>query len=241
MGNTVSNTTTPSAVREAEEFEDVTERTKDVVRLKLDCQKLIVELGVVEEPVGNSEDDYKIMNGLKPVMENEQQSSETHTVVSLVETSTCMGISNSALQRLTHRIQELSGEKNRRRAIVCKMGDSIQSLWAMLRIPLKEQEAFRESISKLSAETIRKGERELARLQELKAGMIGKLIREQRKKIEDLWEKTNASDAEKALFDQYYHVYDDEKLTEELLDHHQEYAAHLSEKLEKMKRKPLEP
>eukprot|EP00956_Cyclotella_meneghiniana_P022176 scaffold41463_cov43-Cyclotella_meneghiniana.AAC.1 len=227
--------------------EDVMERTKAVVRLTVDCQKLIDELEVVEEPVGNSEDDYKIMNGLKPIMQdNEQQysphedrdtrrSSETHTVVSLVETSTCMGISNSAMQRLTHRIQELSGEKNRRRAIVCKMGDSIQSLWAMLRIPMKEQVSFRESISKLSAETIRKGERELARLQELKAVMIGKLIRDQRKKIEDLWEKTNASDVEKASFDQYYHVYDDDKLTEELLDHHQEYSANLSEKLEKMK------
>ena len=53
-----------------------------------------------------------------------------------------------------------------------------------------------------------------------------------------LWEKTNASDAsdvEKATFDQYYHVYDDHMLTVELSDHYQEYAAHSSEKPEKIK------
>eukprot|EP00956_Cyclotella_meneghiniana_P012584 scaffold17886_cov44-Cyclotella_meneghiniana.AAC.2 len=56
-----------------------------------------------------------------------------------------------------------------------------------------------------------------------------------------LWEKTNASDAsdasdvEKATIDQYYHVYDDHMLTVELSDHYQEYAAHSSEKPEKIK------
>ena len=45
--------------------------------------------------------------------------------------------------------------------------------------------------------------------------MNGALIREQRKKIEDhLWEKNNVSDVVKASFYQYYHVYDDDKLTE---------------------------
>ena len=51
-----------------------------MVRLTVDCQKLIDELEVVvvEQPVGNSGDDYKIMNGLKPVtltQDNEQQHS----------------------------------------------------------------------------------------------------------------------------------------------------------------------
>ena len=49
------------------------------------------------------------------------------------------------------------------------------------------------SISGLSEETIRKGERELAHLQEMKAVMIRKLIKEQRKKIQDIWEKTCAN------------------------------------------------
>ena len=62
---------------------------------------------------------------------------------------------------------------------------------------MEEQEAFRESISGLSVENICKGERELARLQEMKAVVTGK-HEEQRKKIRDLWEKTNASDVERA-------------------------------------------
>ena len=79
----------------------------------------------------------------------------------------------------------------------------------MLCIPMEEQEAFRESISGLSVENICKGERELARLQEMKAVVTGK-HEEQRKKIRDLWEKTNASDVERASFDHCYHVYDDD-------------------------------
>jgi protein regulator of cytokinesis 1 len=219
--------------------EDVRVRTRAVISLTVDCQNLMRELDMGEEKVGCWEDDDKIMRGL--VMAEEESGDEKHrssnnyNMVSLLETPECMGISNSALERLTNRLAELNAEKNRRRDVLREMGRAIHSLWGMLNIPLEEQRAFTNSIRGMSMETIHIGERELDRLRELKVVMIGKLIRDQRKKIEVLWEQTNASAAEKASFDAYFHIYEDEKLTEDLLSRHEEYVGILNDRLEKMK------
>ncbi|KAL7507172.1 hypothetical protein ACHAXN_004409 [Cyclotella atomus] len=228
--------------------EAVVSRTKAVISLTRDCQSLLREMEIVngdgfgDEVVGNNQDDVKIMNSL--VMHDDaiqsphdyrSRSSDRFDIASLVETPTCMGISSSALERLTRRIAELNDEKKKRRMILAKMGSAIQSLWLMLRVPEEEQKAFSSSIKGLSLETIRIGEKELARLNERKAVMVGKLIREKRQEIEKLWEQTNTPDAEKASFDCYFHIYDDDKLTEDLLTTHQEYASILNEKLEKMR------
>ncbi|KAL3798050.1 hypothetical protein HJC23_012341 [Cyclotella cryptica] len=235
--------------------ESVVSRTKAVVSLTLECQTLIRELEIdsedgenafgAEPEVGRSEDDFKIMNSLQSTGHGEEEddlhhrgqrnrTSDMYTMVSLFESPTCLGIGKSALDRLTKRLNELNSEKRRRRSILAEMGQAIQSLWAMLRVPSEEQKAFTDSIHGLSMDTIRKGERELDRLHKLKAVMTGKLIRDQRKRIEVLWEQTNSSPVEKASFDQYFYIYDDDKLTDELLAKHEEYASTLTAKLQKM-------
>ena len=64
--------------------------------------------------------------------------------------------------------------------------------------------------------------------------MIGKLVREQRQLIGELWDKTNSSVAERAPFDNYFHIREDEQLTSEVLIKHEEYIATLKSKLKKM-------
>lgn len=227
--------------------ESVKSRTRAVVSLTVDCQNLIRELDIQEEQVGHCEDDVKIMNGLQSVVRGENaqsphnhhrgrnRSSDNFTILSLFESSNCMGISNSALERLTRRLAELNDEKQRRRNVLSELGTTIHSLWAMLRVPFEEQKAFTDTVRGLGMETIHKGEKELARLQELKSAMIEKLIRDQRKKIEELWRETNATETEKASFGAYFHIYDDDKMTEELLTTHQEYTSLLNDRLEKMR------
>ncbi|KAL7456053.1 hypothetical protein ACHAWC_007573 [Mediolabrus comicus] len=207
--------------------------------------------GYVE--VGQNDDDVKIMNSLKSIQRSDKdgnsgdggggggkrprsrgKSSDSYTVTSLFETPTCVGIGKDVLDRLTSRIAELNGEKRQRRKKLGEMGSAIASLWSMLRIPSEEQRAFTDNISGLGMDTLQKGERELNRLNELKAVMIGKLIREQRQTIEGLWERTNATEGEKATFDRYFYINDEDQLTDDLLAKHEEYAGSLNAKLEKM-------
>jgi protein regulator of cytokinesis 1 len=162
------------------------------------------------------------------------KSSDSYTVTSYFESSSCIGIGKDVLDRLTSRIAELNGEKRRRRNKLGEMGTAIASLWSLLRVPPDEQRAFTESIRGLGMDTLEKGEIELSRLHELKAVMIGKLIREQRRTIEELWESTNATDAEMASFYEYICVNDEDKLTDELLAKHEQYVGALNAKLEKM-------
>ena len=73
-------------------------------------------------------------------------------------------------------------------------------------------------------------------LEELKRAMIGQLVSEQRSAIEELWCKTNTSVAERASFDAYFQIRDDEKLTSEVLAKHEDYLASLKAKLETKQR-----
>jgi protein regulator of cytokinesis 1 len=239
--------------------ESVWTRTRAVVSLVWDCQSMFRELEIVppteDASFGRSEDDFKIMNSLQPIDDDGQSAniqeqqhrpeggvqgksgrggSNKYTIVNLFESSTCIGIGNSALDRLSSRIAELNGEKRRRRTKLAEMGTIISTLWTMLRISSEEQKAFTMSIRGLGLDTIRKGEAEIARLEEIKGIMIGKLVREQRSIIEELWEKTNSSASERASFDAYYHIHDDEELTSEILVKHEDYAASLKGKLNKM-------
>lgn len=230
----------------ADEYEEsLASRTRAIVSLLLDCQRLIEELEIVppsEVSVGRCEDDVKIMNSLEPIEENADGQDDGHrrgqshhyNIVSLFESPTCIGIGKSALDRVTNRITELNGEKCRRRARLGEMGSEIAALWTMLRVPQEEQRAFTASIRGLGLDTLRKGEAEIARLDDLKSFMIGKLVREQRQMIEELWDKTNSSRAERASFNDYFHIHDDEQLTSEVLVKHEEYVATLKSKLEKM-------
>ncbi|KAL3815336.1 hypothetical protein ACHAXA_002120 [Cyclostephanos tholiformis] len=242
--------------RGAHQYEEaVSTRVRAVVSLLFDCQCLIRELEILpsdEDSVGRSEDDFKIMNSLQPIEECSAESedkgsnrlnggfsagrneSKNYTIVSLFESSSCIGISNSALERITSRIAELNGEKRRRRVKLGEMGQVISALWTMLRVTEEEQRMFTASIRGLGMDTIRKGEVEIARLNELKKAMIGQLVRDQRVAIEELWCKTESSESERASFDSYFRIQDEEQLTSEVLVKHEEYVSSLKAKLRKM-------
>lgn len=63
----------------------------------------------------------------------------------------------------------------------------------MLHVPNEEQRAFSESINGLGMETLNKGEKEMARLYQMKEDMMGNLILDCRERVEKLWEETNAT------------------------------------------------
>ena len=230
--------------------EGVSTRVRAVVTLLFDCQSMIRELEISpgdEFRVGRSVDDFRIMNSLQPIdgisTENEgggvrggagRGESSNYTITSLFESDSCIGVANSALDRLTSRIAELNGEKRRRRAKLGEMGQAISTLWTMLRVSAEEQRTFTTSIRGLGLDTIRKGEAEIARLEELKRATIGQLVRDQRSDIEELWRKTNSSAAECASFDAYFRIQDDGQLTSEVLAKHEDYAASLKAKLRRM-------
>lgn len=226
--------------------ENVSTRVRAIVSLLMECQSLIRELDISTShdiTVGRNADDFKIMNSLQPIDENVANDdqgrtgrgkSNNYTITSLFESSTSIGIGTSSLDRLTSRIAELNGEKRRRRAKLGEMGQTISTLWTMLRVTPDEQRTFTTSIRGLGMDTIRKGEAEIARLEELKKAMIGQLVREQRSAIEELWIKTGSCDDERASFDAYYQINDDELLTSEVLIKHEDYAVALKSKLSKM-------
>ena len=234
--------------------EAVSTRVRAVVSLLFDCQSLIRELEILscdEVGVGRSEDDFKIMNSLQLIDESSAEGedqistrlnggragrdeSKNYTITSLFESSSCIGIGNSALDRLTSRIAELNGEKRRRRAKLGEMGQAISVLWTMLRVTEEEQRTFTASIRGLGLDTIRKGELEIARLEELKRAMIGQLVRDQRVVIEELWCKTESSATERESFDVYFRIQDEEQLTSEVLVKHEEYVTSLKAKFRKM-------
>ncbi len=59
-------------------------------------------------------------------------------------------------------------------------------------------------------------------------------MRDQRSEIEELWCKTNLSALERALFDAYFRIQDDEQLTSKVLIKHKDYAASPRAKLRRM-------
>jgi len=223
-------------------------RCHEIVGLVLACQGLIRELEI-EPPsvdiVGRSLDDAKIMQSLEDdddvVAQGgwDQQQQDTsqagQTLASLRETPTCVGISDSALERLSDRLRELKGEKHRRRVLLGEMGQKINNLWNMLRIPDEDRAKFTGSIRGLGSDTLSKGRAEVQRLEGLKGEMIGKLVKEQRRDIEGLWAETGTGPVERAEFAARYDGLAGDDVTSAVLVEHEEYAERLRARLRKMR------
>jgi len=203
----------------------VATRTNAVVQLIRDSQELIRTLRVDER---ENLMDHKIM---KSLVEAEDESMQ---LVSLFETDYCTGISAGTLQALTDRVSELHGEKRRRKAKLAEMGSVIGELWEKLHVPKEEQNDFARSIDGLGLETLEKGEKEIERLLALKEEMMGRLITHARKQIQSLWDETNATEEQMAVF-QGMSVKDESLLNDQLLSQHEEYILILGEKLDQMR------
>jgi protein regulator of cytokinesis 1 len=219
-------------VPRVEAFEDrvkeveaiVATRTSAVVQLVRDSQELIRALKVDEH---ENLMDHKIMRSLV-----EAEDGRMH-LVSLSETDDCTGISAGTLQVLTDRMSELHGEKRRRKAKLAEMGNTIGELWEKLHVPKEEQNDFAKSIDGLGLDTLEKGEKEIVRLLALKEAMMGRLIVDARKQIKALWDETNATEEQMAVF-QGMSVQDESLLNDELLSQHEEHIIILEKKLEQM-------
>jgi protein regulator of cytokinesis 1 len=207
--------------------EELATRTSAVIQLLRDCQHLMNDLGIDGQ---NSEAllDRKIAGSLV------RSKDSSFMLASKFSTDTCIGISSKALDELTNRVSELSGEKRRRKTKLQEMGADIAMLWEQLRIPEEEQRAFTESVKGLGMDTISKGEAEFKRLKTLKGEMLGKLVVEARETIEALWEETNATPEYRNNF-ALFKVNDEADFDDDILDKHEDYISLLQSRLEQMK------
>ncbi len=207
--------------------EELHSRTSAVIQLLRSCQHVMHELRIETDQSG-TEFDRQIDGSLV------RSKDGSFIMASKFQTETCTGISSKAYDQLMTRLEELNGEKRRRKTKLQDMGASIAMLWEKLRIPEEEQRAFTESVQGLGLDTIAKGEAELERLLLLKADMIGKLVAEARETIQSLWEETNATKDQRSSFAPYS-VESESLFNDELLEKHEEYIQVLEARLENMK------
>lgn len=207
--------------------QEVATRTSTIIQLLRDCQHLMNDLAI-DAQASESDLDRRIAGSLA------RSKDSSFIMASKFETESCTGISAKALESLTDRATQLSGEKRRRKNVLQEMGAEIAMLWEQLRIPEEEQQAFSESVKGLGMETIKKGEQELNRLNKLKGEMLGTLIDEARETIRSLWLDTNATESLQSEFEGL-HVTDQALYDDELLDRHEEYVHALQHRLEQMR------
>lgn len=206
----------------------VSTRTTAIIQLLSDCKDLI---DLMKIDYRRNELDYKIVESLV------KHDDGNIGLRNILASDQSIGISSSALDKLTTRVSELNSEKRRRKSKIAEMGNMIAELWEKLQVPREDQETFASSISSLgvlSMETIEKGEKELERLYEMKNGMMGKLINDAREKIHELWNETNATDQVKAQF-KSMKIVEYELFNDELLSEHENYILFLENRLEVMR------
>lgn len=205
----------------------VSTRVKAIVQIIRDCKELIETLRI--DPLSSVNPlDRQIMGSL---MQDEEGNM---LIVDKFESNECTGISAKALDDLTQRHKELHNEKRRRRTLLSEMGDTIFELWEKLQVPKEEQLAFSNSVDGLSLDTLAKGEAEISKLLARKEEMMGRLIVDSRKKIEILWEETNATKEQRSTFTAI-HVRDENLMNDALLTEHEAYIKVLEDRLTQMK------
>jgi protein regulator of cytokinesis 1 len=210
-------------VKEMEEV--VFNRKSAVEKLLKDCQALLEALDC---DIDANELDHRIMNSLNKDDEG------NYSIQSTVQTDTCTGISSSTLEDLTDRLRQLNQEKKQRKAKLNEMGADIGALWEKLHVSKEDRSKFADSIHGLGMDTIEKGEKELIRLYELRADMMGKLIVDAREKIDELLKETNSSDEQKASFS-VLGIEDEAEFNEELLNDHEQIIESLESRLAQMR------
>jgi Ase1/PRC1/MAP65 family protein len=210
--------------------EQLATRTAAVVQLVRDCQHLMADLRIGENGTNESftELDRRIAGSVV------RSKDDSFIMASKFRSETCVGINSIAMEELTNRVAELSGEKRRRKQKLQEMGAEIACLWEKLRVSEEEQIAFTESVQGLGKDTIEKGEAELHRLHALKSQMLGKLIYEARQAITGLWDQINAPPDHRRSFEPFA-IRDEQLFTDELLEQHEAYIVVLEARLEQMK------
>lgn len=212
-------------MKKAEMKDELATRSAAVIHLVRDCQHLMNDICIDAE--NGSELDKQIMGSIV------RSKDGSFIMTSKFRTSSCVGLSASALDELTKRVADLDAEKRRRKKLLQEMGSEIATLWEKLHIPEEEQLSFIESVQGLGMSTIARGEAELKRLNKLKATMLDKLIFDARTTIQSLWGQIDAPRSQRDLFEAF--KVPEAMFTDDLLDEHEEYITVLQTRLEEMK------
>lgn len=206
--------------------EALTKRTNEVIQVVQECQRLLRDLHFDTED--GIELDRQIAGSLV------RSKDDSFIMASRHRSETCVGISTSALNDMKQRLSELISEKRRRQIRLQELGAEISTLWEKLDISHGEQQAFASNVKGLSLDTLKKGEDELKRLNEIKAQMLGKLVSDVRTEIQDLWEQTNLDPSYRDSFEPMK-VQDEALFDDDLLEKHEIYKHVLEQRLEEMK------
>lgn len=136
---------------------------------------------------------------------------------------------------LTQRLKSFVDEKERRRVHLANTGDEIAKLWSLLRIPSVEREAFQGSFARnLSLDTLRKGDEEVRRLQEIRRKSLGRVLMCIRADILTLWEEASMDhDLRLREFPLYFEEVD--SLEDSAVDVHEAYFNYLRERVEELR------
>ena len=110
------------------------QRKADVAKMVVECQGLMRELAIDST---ESEIDSQII------------STSTHAPASKLElvsaeaSPSSVGVSMDAIERISSRMTELRGERDRRMSRLMALGDEISLLWERLQVPPEDQQRFR--------------------------------------------------------------------------------------------------
>lgn len=152
------------------------ERVRKVRILASDCFKYMQDLMYAEEG-------FKTMDDSEEYLMLDRAIDKLHR-----SNDFTLGLYKADIARITLRLKSFVEEKERRRIELGQIGADIARLWTLLRIPSTERDQFSNSFKmNLSMETLSKGMDELARLREIRAKSLGKVITSIREDIAALW------------------------------------------------------
>ena len=142
-----------------------------------------------------------------------------------------IGIDTETIARLRKRTDVLAQMRDERDANLRVMANEITRLWVRLAVPVQEQQNWIYLHKGLSIRSLRSCQKELIRLKILKAQSLEKLIGHARKRITELWDELQYSEADRAAFAPFYV----ETASDALLDQHEEEIKALEAKAEAMR------
>jgi hypothetical protein len=138
-----------------------------------------------------------------------------------------IGLTIVDLGAIGDRVSELGEEKERRLALITKLGQQITTLWEKLNIDQDERDSFFAMHDHLGQKEIDACQSELERLTALKKERVRPMIVNERKAITELWNKLHYSTEQQNDFGQFTTTED--LFNENVLEEHEVYHQKLVE------------
>ena len=138
-----------------------------------------------------------------------------------------IGLTIVDLGAIGDRVSELGEEKERRLALITKLGQQITTLWEKLNIDQEERDSFFAMHDHLGQKEIDACQSELERLTALKKERVRPMIMNERTAITELWNKLHYSTEQQNDFGQFTTTED--LFNEDVLEQHEVYHQKLVE------------